>query len=456
MTPFDPNALPAFLQTRRWFGGKGLPIKAIQVLEQVVINARGDRARDDEEGFTLAVLEVQYPLIHPERYLAPLKVDPDGTIHEAMEDDALGRALFRIIREEKRVPSAGGVMRGEIVGDPSVLRALPVEPGVRRISAEQSNTSLIYEDRVILKLIRKIDIGNNPEWEMGQFLRRNGFRYTPPLLGGIVLEGGPVHSTVAVAHQFVPVESDGWSWALEEMRGAHLSPGFLAEVKKLGARLGELHRILASDPTDPLFAPEPIQTEDLQRWAASIVGELGVTMAAAASSVPELSRRHEELIAHIQRLATVKPSGSKIRIHGDLHLGQTLRTAGEWLIFDFEGEPARTYAQRREKHSPLRDLAGLLRSFAYACASLELKGAPLIDRETPIRKALLQGYLSEATAPGLLPEDDETFDVLLGTMELEKLLYELRYEIHHRPEWVKIPARTLMELNAQKEGPRPA
>jgi trehalose synthase-fused probable maltokinase len=202
---------------------------------------------------------------------------------------------------------------------------------------------------------------------------------------------------------------------------------------------------LASDPDDPAFAPETIGTDDFQRWSSSIIGELGVTIAAAAEKVPELAEQRDALVERISRLAHVEAAGRKIRLHGDLHLGQTLRSNGQWLIFDFEGEPARGYAQRREKHSPLRDVAGMLRSFAYAAATLELEGAPRADRETPIRREFLSGYRTRAS-PSLLPTNDETFQLVLDTMELEKLLYELRYELSHRPDWVRIPARSLLSL----------
>ena len=270
-----------------------------------------------------------------------------------------------------------------------------------------------------------------------------------PLLGGIVLEG-ELLSTVAVVHEFVQVESDGWAWMLEQLREPSPSQEALSEVRKLGERLGELHAVLASDPDDPAFAPEAIGSEDLQRWASSITGELGTTINAATRKLPDLALRRDALVERIQRLAVAPPSGMKIRIHGDLHLGQTLRTGGEWLIFDFEGEPSRPFVMRREKYMPLRDVAGMLRSFAYACATVELEGAPEGERLAPVRRAFLEGYRGRVPSE-LLSSDEESFTVMLETMELEKLLYELRYEVNHRPDWVKIPARVLMEMCAEPE-----
>lgn len=435
MSTIDLAHLPEFLRTRRWFGGKGLPIKSVNIIEQARLGKDGQ--------YTLGVLEVSYELGHPERYLAALTTNGSGAPREALEDDELALLLMDLIRNQGEVEAGSGKLRGEYLDDGGPLKALSKTPTVRRISAEQSNTSIVFDERVIMKIIRKLDLGYNPEWEVGQFLRKRGYKNTPPLLGGIVMEAG-VHSTIAVAHEFVPVDSDGWAWMLERMEKVPLEAELVKEVRKLGECLGELHAVLASEADDPAFAPEPIQQEDLERWAASIIGELGVTTAAAMEQVPELGKRHDQLVERINRLAQVQPSGLKIRHHGDLHLGQTLRSRGEWLIFDFEGEPARNYAQRREKHSPLRDVAGMLRSFAYACATLELKGAKDGERIGPVRKAFLEGYRAAARAPGLLPADDETFRVLLETLELEKLLYELRYEVNHRPDWVGIPARTLL------------
>ncbi|HZA49247.1 MAG TPA: sugar phosphotransferase [Myxococcaceae bacterium] len=432
----DTGRLPEFLRSRRWFGGKGAPIKSVQVIEQA-----------DLAGYQLAVLEVVYELGLPERYLAPLKQGPGGTLEEGLDDDDLPRELLRVVRDQKRIPSAGGLLRGEYLADAGALHSLSAQPSVRRIVAEQSNTSIVFDERAIMKVIRKIDFGNHPEWEMGQFLRKHGFTHTPPLLGGVVLEGA-VHSTLALVHEFVPVEADGWAWMLAQFRSSPTpSQAVLAELRKLGERLAQMHTVLASPSDDPGFAPEPIHREDLQRWASSIIGELGVTIAAARDHVPELARLHDPLIERINRLAKLEPSGLKIRHHGDFHLGQILRSAGDWLIFDFEGEPARSYAQRREKHTPIRDVAGLVRSLAYACAAVELEGAPEGNRLRPARRVFLEGYRAASRVKDLLPRDGD-FDMVLQALEVEKLLYELRYEINHRPKWVPIPARTLLSLEA--------
>jgi maltokinase len=427
---FDLAALPDWLPGRRWFGAKGTKITSAQVIDEAQL-----------DGLNLATIQVSYAADRrPERYLLPLR--SDGTPLEDARDDQAWLAIFDLIRSRSAIPTRSGTLRGErFDAADSPLATLPARPAVRRLSAEQSNTSLVFGDSVILKLIRKLDQGRNPELEIGAVLARRGFRSTPTLLGALSLEGA-FEATVAVAHRFVRVESDGWSYVLESfVKEPRPSPQLLAEIRELGARVGELHAALAA-PDDPAFAPEPIRGEDLQRWTAGLLAELERTIRIAGSAVPGLNERRDGLQARIERLATAKPSGVRIRQHGDLHLGQVLRSAGQWLIFDFEGEPARPLSERREKHSPYKDVAGMLRSFSYAAGAAEKRGAPAGNRSGPAREAFLQGYLSRAGE--LLPAEEATAKLLLASLELEKLLYELRYEVGHRPDWVAIPAGDLL------------
>ncbi len=435
----DLEALPAFLQERRWFGGKGEPIAAVRAVDDLLLLP----------GLRVVIIEVSYRGGRaPERYLLPLV--PGPRLEEALADDGALRALLDIIRGQRVLPTSAGTLRGERVdatplrGTSSAAKSSPLklnslldsigpEPAVRRLSAEQSNTSIVFGESVILKLIRKLEPGVNPELEMGAFLARCGFRATPPLLGSLSLSGA-VDATVAVAHRFVQVESDGWSHVLEAFRRS--TPGIFEELRQLGARIGEMHAALASDPADPAFAPEELRREDLERFAATLLLELDRTIAAAAAAVPELASRRAPLEARIQRVAKLLPSGVRIRQHGDLHLGQVLRSDRQWMVFDFEGEPARPVPERRAKSTPLKDVAGMLRSFSYAAVTA---GTP--QHLAPARQAFLEGW--RGAAGQLAPEGTE---VLLESLLLEKLLYELRYELGHRPAWVKIPAHDLLAL----------
>lgn len=443
----DLSQLPQFLQQQRWFGSKGIPIKQVALIEQADFQLPSDAACPGGV-FSIAIAEVTYELGTPERYQLLVCRRPDGTVAPALEQDALARELLRLIRGNQSIPSTSGKIRGESFPEfRAILDKLSASPAVRRMDAEQSNSSVVFDDRAILKVIRKIEAGVNPELEMGRFLATHrGFKWAPALLGAIYLEG-PVEATLGVLHEFIPAESDAWKYTLGVFRDRpRLPPAFLEEVKKLGAVLGQLHLVLASEPNDPAFAPEPIQKEDLQRWSSSIIGEIGVTVAAAARAIPELADRREALVERARKLAKISPSGKKIRGHGDLHLGQVLRSRGEWFIFDFEGEPARSFNQRREKHTALKDVAGMLRSFAYAAAAVELEGAAPGERAFACRDAFLDGYLRTTKSSGVLPEGEENFRVMLEALELERSVYELRYELQSRPDWVRIPARTLLDM----------
>jgi len=425
MLPIDMSLLAGWLPQQRWFGGKGAAIASVRDVDRAQISP----------GLILATVEVSYREGRPpERYALALK-PWTGTpgIVEGLDDDA-ARGLLGIVREKRRIATAAGALQGlRFDTKGSDLDGLAPVPTVRRLSAEQSNTSLVFDDKVIVKLIRRLEPGVNPELEMGAFLARRGFTATPPLLGGIALEGA-VNATAAVAHRFVRVESDGWTYLLTAFQKGSLP---LDEIRELGTRVGEMHAALAS-----AFAPESIIREDLARWSEALLRELDQTVRAARGTVPEIEARKPQLEARIRAFAKVEPGGVRIRQHGDLHLGQVLRSGGHWMIFDFEGEPARNLEERRAKHSPFKDVAGMLRSLAYAAGAVEVAGGP--PQREPLARAreeFLRGW--RGAAAKLVPADAQRADAMLRALELEKLLYEIRYEVGHRPDWVRIPARDL-------------
>jgi maltokinase len=442
--PIDLTKLPDYLRGQRWFAGKAWPIKSVSTVDNATVALPGGRS------FTLAVVEVVYELGSPERYLLPVLSSDEG-VKDAFEDVEVLRALFQLIREKRELPTASGKLVGEWLDTPEGLIALPSPLPVRRLLVEQSNTSVVVAEQLILKVIRKLEAGINPEYEVGRFLAtKTSFRANPTLLGALQSEG-PAGATLAVVHRFIPDVTDGWRYTLDNFRhGPRLSDAFLADLRVLGQRLGELHHALASNHEDPAFAPEPLLAEDLQRWSASIVGEMGVTLSQAARHSPELENRREDLIGHARQLAHVPPTGQKIRIHGDLHLGQVLRSGGDWLLFDFEGEPGRSFTQRREKYSPLRDVAGMLRSFDYAEATVRLEGQPEGERLAPARQAFLDGYRAATIGAAFLPQSEASFTAMLGAFELEKMLYEVRYELQNRPDWVRIPVQALMRMEVRR------
>jgi trehalose synthase-fused probable maltokinase len=293
---------------------------------------------------------------------------------------------------------------------------------------------------------------------MGRFFAQHGAKARVPRLLGALQLDGPSPMTLGVVHEFIPAQGDGWGYLVEAFKQLDRRDApLLQEIELLGRRIGELHRLLASEANDPAFAPEPLGREDLQRWSSSIVGELGVALSLASEVAPNLMDRRAPLTRRAQKLASVEPSGQKIRVHGDLHLGQVLFASGEkgsvahpaqggdWVIFDFEGEPLRPFSQRREKHCALKDVAGMLRSFSYAAATAELGPEQITSWIPRVREAFLRGYRTATQGTSFLPQGD-SFDVVLEALELEKLLYELRYEVRHRPTWVPIPVQALLAL----------
>jgi trehalose synthase-fused probable maltokinase len=428
--------LTGWLKQQRWFGGKGVPISKVEVLERIPLQSAAEAEA--------SIVRVSYVLGAPETYLVLLQRMPDGALRDALEDPGVSRAVLDFARDAGQVSLGAGVVRGETIGrGAEVLASLSKEPSVRALGVEQSNTSVVIGDRVLLKVLRKLEVGLSPEVEMGRFLATHGYRSTPQLLAALTLEG-PSASELALLYTFVPNHGDGWEYLTSVLRESpEPSPETLARLEQLGHRVGELHRILASDETDPAFAPEAIHQEDLQRWSSSIVGELGVTLAHAASRFPELADRQDALTERAKSMASLAPSGQKIRQHGDLHLGQALWTGDDWMVIDFEGEPARPYAARREKHTPLRDVAGMLRSFSYATSVVGL--APAVRRRalTATKGAFLRGWKAAIRGTGLLPTSEADARTMLDVLELEKTLYELRYELQMRPDWAQIPAEAL-------------
>ncbi|MGZ6079194.1 MAG: phosphotransferase [Myxococcaceae bacterium] len=425
-----------WLEQQRWFGGKGVPISKVEVLERIPIQSASEAE--------VEIVRVSYVLGSLETYLVLLQRMADGSLRDALEDPAVARGVLSFARDGRQVPLGSGMVRSETIGrGGELLASLPPEPAVRALGVEQSNTSLVLDERVLLKILRKLEVGLSPEVEVGRFLATHGYRSTPQLLASLTLEG-PSASELALLYAFVPNQGDGWAYLTDALRKAHQPDReVLRRLERLGTRVGELHRVLASDPADPAFAPEPIHQEDLQRWSSSIVGELGVTLSKASDRFPELAERQDALTERAKALAALAPSGQKIRQHGDLHLGQALWTGDDWMVIDFEGEPTRPYAARREKHTPLRDVAGMLRSFSYAAAVAAVPPAARRRSVGAAKTAFLQGWRAAVEGTGLLPASIEDTRVMLDVLELEKTLYELRYELQMRPDWAHIPAEGL-------------
>jgi trehalose synthase-fused probable maltokinase len=255
-------------------------------------------------------------------------------------------------------------------------------------------------------------------------------------------------ATLGVLQQYVPNGLDGWELALDELQSA--PEQFLARLRRLGQVTGLMHTVLGSDSSDPNFAPEEPSVEALALLTATVEEEINrifFELPEEIEALDPIRGRGEEVRESLALLSHAGSFGRIIRHHGDFHLGQTLSVDDDWIILDFEGEPARSLPERRRKRSPLRDVAGMLRSFAYAVSAVEiLRGAPApAGWEERAREEFMNGYLETADG-ALLPAGDVAIERLLTVFELEKAVYELRYELNNRPEWIHIPVAGILRM----------
>jgi trehalose synthase-fused probable maltokinase len=476
----------AWMPTRRWFGGKGRTIVRIE---------RVDRAAFS--GGTLTIAEVEYGDGGVEWYFIPMTVAGD----DALGDAGFCCRLLGAIRYGARVRTAGG---GEIRFEPAAGFARPAagfdEGLVRQVGSEQSNTSVIYGASLILKVFRRLQPGVNPDVEVLGFLaERTAFRQAPRIVGTVEYRRGDERYSLAVLEELVENEGDGWSWVLAQLchsdaplsfraceesrsstpgtgiprstrndnRGeAERQPGVDA-IAELGRVTAGLHLALACDAADPAFGPRSITQGDIEVWKADILGRLerlAERLTRAMDSLPDSAREPARLVGDVAPelrsvLGGLDVLGGgevlKTRVHGDYHLGQVLKTADGWTIIDFEGEPLRPIAERRARHTPLKDAAGMLRSFDYARHTAARSGVDNAEAwEEAARRAFLDAYLQRAREGGarFLPDSDAALHRALAALELDKALYELEYELGNRPDWVEIP---LAALAAGVATPRP-
>jgi len=506
------EALPAFLARQRWFGAKGRTISGAEISNVVPLGSAG----------ALAFVTVSFAEGEPEVYVLPLAVrraDGDGwpppdnavvaeldatderwLLFDGVWEGAVAEELLAMF--DHRPPRMSGLdvertsAFRRIRGD----RGDPLAPQV--VSGEQSNTSIAFGDRLMLKLIRRLEPGRNPDLEIGRFLtERASFGNTAPVAGAVQARGvGREPGTVAIVHGFVPNEGDAWSYALDALddyyeqslaratQGAAPQPAsplstlppelpsdeardvvgpFLLNAEVLGQRVAELHLALASVDDDPAFAPEPFTPlyqrslyQSIRSLATRVLRRLR-TRFADADRAADLLEREREVFERLDALVHAgRIEGMRIRVHGDLHLGQVLWTGSDFVIIDFEGEPARSLGERRIKRSPLADVAGMIRSFDYAAEhALRAPSTAMLVPDDPgpvlqdwarawrrwTQAAFLARYL-ETAAGRLVPEDVDQARRLLDALVLEKAVYELGYEMDNRPDWVPTPIRGIVEL----------
>jgi maltose alpha-D-glucosyltransferase/alpha-amylase len=496
--------LPAFLQRQRWFGSKSRTIVRVKIADSMQFDERRsalvwacvDYIDGESDTWLLCVAMSFGEAAASIRESSPHQIlaTVGSTLLEGILHDGLLRtapaAILEILADAQELPTR----RGTLIGMPgSVLATLRgTEPLPARVSsAEQSNTSVIFGDRLIMKLFRRQQPGQNPDVEIGRFLTETAkFPNIPPFGGSIEVRCEDQEpSTIVLLQGLVQNEGDGWQWTLDEldryyesvavMRSAaprEVDPSAVREhagmvpdaAAVLGRRTAEMHLALASGhesafaPVTPLSQEMEALRDSLMHHAAKALDLLKTNLSRLPDDTVEtaaltLSRRGA-LLAKFRVLAGLYDGGQWTRIHGDYHLGQVLRARGDFVILDFEGEPARSLDERRAKQSPLKDVAGMLRSFSYAAFSALTQYTTRRPEDFPqlepwarawesfVTAEFLRAYRGTVGDSPIVPARQSDFDAVLAVYVLDKALYELVYELNNRPAWIRIPLHGIVSL----------
>ncbi|MGZ8423971.1 MAG: maltose alpha-D-glucosyltransferase [Candidatus Binatia bacterium] len=527
------RTLPAYFMSCRWFGGKGQQIRSVKNIDVIPFDGDGVSAY-------ITTWEVQFLGATPESYLLPLafatgerafelrQANPqavvaqltvteknhvsEGLLYDALYDANFCKALLYAVERGRRFKGANM----ELAALPAkVFRKVRggadahLEPAM--LKREQSNTSVVYGDRMILKIFRRVIEGVNPDLEIGGFLtEKAGFSHTPPLAGFLEMRKGRGKgepATVGIIQGWVANEGDAWRYTLDSLGhfvdgiltrpqdaaaaalpaqplielaeqelpelARELIGSYLQSAHLLGQRTGELHVALASDSKSPAFAPEPFTAlyrrslyQSMRTSADQSLTLLSERLRGLAepvrSSAEKVVKLETAIFERFRQISEAKITAMRIRCHGDYHLGQVLFTGKDFVIIDFEGEPARPMTERRIKRSPLRDVAGMLRSFDYAAVS-KLKSDQVrpddLARLQPwarfwnrwVSVSFLKGYLDATRQAAFLPKSASELRVMLDVYLLEKAVYELGYELNNRPDWVIVPITGILALVERSE-----
>ncbi|HEY0797406.1 MAG TPA: maltose alpha-D-glucosyltransferase [Acidisarcina sp.] len=514
VTRLEEEVLPAFIQRQRWFGGKSRKIESAKVV---------DWATYGEARLTFLFVQINYSLGEPDTYLLPLAMSfgnaadavreaspgavvstvtsPQGmgVIHDAMFSDDACTALLQTIENESEIHAQRGLIKGVRSGLLARLKgdqAGPLPP--RRGSAEQSNSSVFFGERLIMKVFRRQQPGPNPDTEIGQYLTEHtSFSHIAPFAGSIEYFGngdGEQGRTLAMLQGLVANEGDGWQWTLEELEryyeacaqdcalgGGSASDHVIEESARghagiyleaagvLGTRTGELHIALASATDNPAFAPELFSAADYRSIGNVVQDRAIAALQLLKDNLPKMPEdivedsglvlsKRRSILDRVRELSLAGSPALKTRVHGDYHLGQVLRVRSDFVILDFEGEPARSLAERREKQSPLKDVAGMLRSFSYAAFAALMKYTSRRPEafvqlepwarlwERAVSAEFVRAYRESLSGADLTYEDSAQFSRMLNVFLLDKALYELTYEMNNRPAWVGIPIKGILSL----------
>ena len=526
------GVLTGYIRGRRWFAGKARYIRSVSIQDVIPMEQGHCDVR-------LLLVEVEYAEGEPETYILPItftsgeRVDqiikdspnavvarlepvgrnasPSGIVYDALFDPGFNHLLLESVANRRRFRGE----RGEILAVPGRVFRRVAGPDCPQLEpvplkVEQSNTSVAYGDRLMLKLFRRLGEGLNPDLEMGRFLtERAAFPHIPQVAGDLEYRRSRSQEpmTVGILQGYVANQGDAWRYTLDSIAHffdqaltfvgdpvvpdkkllelskeaipslVHETTGpYLESARLLGQRTGELHLALASAPGDPTFAPEPFTDfyrrslyQSMRNLTAQNLDLLRQRMNTLAEDVrgyaQEVLDRRGEILNQFYQVIAQRISASLIRTHGDYHLGQVLYTGNNFVIIDFEGEPARPITERRLKRCPLRDVAGMLRSFHYAANAL-LSGQanflvrpedlPALEKwarfwQTWVSAIFLNSYLETTKQASFLPRDQRELQVLLDIYLLEKAVYEIGYELNCRPDWVRVPIQGVLQLLGPKE-----
>jgi maltose alpha-D-glucosyltransferase / alpha-amylase len=516
------RVLPDFIVTRRWYRAKARTIKQLRIQDTIPMPGLDSN---------MLVVRINYLDGGNDSYLLPVSFGrredfaqasaPDEVITSFLTSEGAEEVVYGAFSSAKfrngLIPAIACGMTydghdGDLVASHTsafseqYADTMPVlESFVSR--AEQSNTSVIYQDRFILKLFRKLEPGINPDVEIGRFLTERKFRYTPAVLGAIEYRAkqGDSVCAAAILQEFVRNQGDAWKYTLESLAGFFRRTGasegkeapelenhhplelinsevppqvqeligpYLESARLLGTRTAQMHAALADPDGGPDFAPEPFTPADGEKLYRDMLGQANIafellerkqpalagTTAVAASELLQIEHRVTDRFAPLREYPITT---ARIRHHGDYHLGQVLYTGDDFKIIDFEGEPARELAERRLKTIAMRDVAGMIRSFQYAgYAALfgQVSGVPVQQESMDaveswaalwtawVSAAYLQAYFAAANGLPFLAAKNEERRLLFDAFLLQKALYEVAYELNNRPDWVRIPLRGILSL----------
>ena len=525
-TRFARNILPPYLKKSRWFGGKARKMQQVDIIEAIQLGRKGAPSS------LLLLVEIQYTEGSPEIYTLPVSFSSadeevnelvtehpqsvicrlkstsgEGILFDAAYDESFRMNLLSMITRKNRFKGLKGELTaysGKLFNRNVSRNEIPQESQV--LKADQSNTAILYGDRLFLKFYRQLDEGVNPDLELARFLtERTPFEYAPPFLGALEYRRGKSDPIIiGTLLGFIQNEGDAWQYTLDTLsryiERVLESSGKIDETPKLpaslfdidtenlppilddmvggiyperaailGERTGQMHNAFTIDDDDPNFAPEDFSLLYQRSVFQSLQSHTRRVFQIARKNLKNLPdelrekaegilNKEKKITSKFREIYKKKLNAKKIRIHGDYHLGQVLYTGKDFVIIDFEGEPARSLSERRLKRSPVVDIAGMIRSFHYAAhAGLfnHLSVRPE-DAETlepwielwfrVVASAFLKSYLKTTNASGFNPDDINDFAILLRAFTLEKAIYELGYELKYRPDWVKIPIKGIIDL----------